>query len=481
MSRLKKQIPELFIIILCFLTRMPQLLSNTLILDGDECVTAIMAKHIMQGKGLPLFFYGQHYGLTILECLFILPFYWLLGISALAVKLGMLSLWTTGGVFFYKAIGNLTGRGKTFGWLIVLVLITTPAWAVWSIKARGGYVTAFTLSSIVYYLLSRKAAGQLKWLAIGILTALLFESQALWLVAIAPILGYKLYHQGNTKAILSALGGIVLTACLFYVYKQTLPAVYSPPVLIPSPTELLANLLRIPAFLYSSLHGYYFFFFIQKPGLFAGIHAICFTAIILYLFVTAIRQTITKTTNGLFIAATGSVLLLLLATVFSQRMEARYLLPVSASVLFALAVLPNNSTAKWQKPVLTGLSVLGLLSLVGFKEFVFTQVREKSFREMLDDVQAKGIHHSFCLDPQLCWEILFYSNEGIVCRELKEPGRYPPYNMAVDSAINNGGKTAVVGYEGDYWGMDLKNVYNMNGFYICPDPEKETLKMHFRF
>jgi hypothetical protein len=45
-------------------SRLPQLRSPNLLVDGDECVLGLMAKHVAQGKELPIFFYGQHYALS---------------------------------------------------------------------------------------------------------------------------------------------------------------------------------------------------------------------------------------------------------------------------------------------------------------------------------------------------------------------------------------------------------------------------------
>ena len=87
------------IIILCFLSRLPLLLSETLFLDGDECIVGLMAKHFYVGIDVPLFFYGQSYGFSFIEVLAIRIFYGLFGINDISIKLAMFSLWTIGVVF----------------------------------------------------------------------------------------------------------------------------------------------------------------------------------------------------------------------------------------------------------------------------------------------------------------------------------------------------------------------------------------------
>src|SRR5262245_26678022 len=50
--------------------RLPWLLSPGFILDGDESIVGLMARHIAQGRELPVFFWGQaHYGFSLLETL----------------------------------------------------------------------------------------------------------------------------------------------------------------------------------------------------------------------------------------------------------------------------------------------------------------------------------------------------------------------------------------------------------------------------
>ena len=52
---------------ICIASRLPQLRSPNLLVDGDESVLGLMAKHVAQGKEFPIFFYGQHYALATIE------------------------------------------------------------------------------------------------------------------------------------------------------------------------------------------------------------------------------------------------------------------------------------------------------------------------------------------------------------------------------------------------------------------------------
>ena len=76
------------VIALAYLTRLPQLLSPQLALDGDEAIAGLMARHLLAGDELPLFFYGQSYGLSVPATLSVAGAFAALGATPLALKLG---------------------------------------------------------------------------------------------------------------------------------------------------------------------------------------------------------------------------------------------------------------------------------------------------------------------------------------------------------------------------------------------------------
>src|SRR5580704_17943280 len=132
-------------------SRLPQLLSPNLLLDGDECTLGLMAKHLAQGREFPIFFYGQHYGFSSVEAAAGAVGFVIFGTGALTLKLSMLALWTIGVLFLFLAQSRLLGASRSF-W-ITTVFLLNPAWAVWSMKARGGYLTSFTATAALLWLL----------------------------------------------------------------------------------------------------------------------------------------------------------------------------------------------------------------------------------------------------------------------------------------------------------------------------------------
>ena len=139
--------------------------------DGDECVLGLMAKHVAQGKEFPVFFYGQHYALSSVEAAAGALGFLRFGVSAVSLKLAMLALWTVGILFVFLAQSRFVGASRSF-W-ITSVLLLNPVWAAWSMKAGGGYITAFTATAVLLWLLTRDRTREtiVRWLVAGALTA----------------------------------------------------------------------------------------------------------------------------------------------------------------------------------------------------------------------------------------------------------------------------------------------------------------------
>lgn len=192
------------------------LMSAELLLDPDECVVALMAKHLQQGKDYSLFFWNQTYGLTIVESCLIAFFYGIGGVTDYMVKLAMLTIWTGGVVFFYKALKSIDDK-TWLPLLLTLVLICSPSWAAWSMKARGGYITAFCFTSICYYLIFKEKRSAAVHIAIGLLMALVFQAQMLWVIFIVPLYLYIAIVRKESKKILYATVVLLITTIALYI------------------------------------------------------------------------------------------------------------------------------------------------------------------------------------------------------------------------------------------------------------------------
>lgn len=167
--------------------RLPYLASPLFILDADEAVLGIMARHLAAGEELPVYFAGQGYGLSIFETLPLAVTFRLFGESSLVLALTMVALFSAGLPAYARAFENLTGSAA-WGRALTLALALLPGWIVWSTKARGIYVSGFVLTGFALAILTRPEVSR-RWLVgAGALMALIGLGQPLWLSATLPLL-----------------------------------------------------------------------------------------------------------------------------------------------------------------------------------------------------------------------------------------------------------------------------------------------------
>src|SRR5574339_1008233 len=88
------------------ISRLPQLLTPNLLADGDECILGLMAKHLAEGRHFPLFFYGQDYGLSIIEAPAAAATFLIFGVATIPLKLAMLAVWIIGVCFYFLAFAR---------------------------------------------------------------------------------------------------------------------------------------------------------------------------------------------------------------------------------------------------------------------------------------------------------------------------------------------------------------------------------------
>src|SRR5262249_54699858 len=114
------------------------------------------------------------------------------GVGAVPLKAAGLALWTFGIVFLFVAGARCLGPSCSF-WIVAL-LVLNPAWAVWSLRDGGGYLTSFLASAVLFCLLARRPERDtwIRWMAAGMLTAIIYLAQPLWLPGVLPIVAVVL-------------------------------------------------------------------------------------------------------------------------------------------------------------------------------------------------------------------------------------------------------------------------------------------------
>jgi 4-amino-4-deoxy-L-arabinose transferase-like glycosyltransferase len=168
----RKEVLWLALVIgLGLLLRMDFLLASDFRIDSDEAIVGLMAKHILDGRGIPTFYFGQHY-MGSLEAILSCISFSLIGVSSAALKL--VPLW-----FSLVLIMVVYYLGRELGGVIVgrlasLFMAVAPGTLlVWSAKARGGYIELVVIGALALLLSCRSLRSKRPSFTLTILVALL--------------------------------------------------------------------------------------------------------------------------------------------------------------------------------------------------------------------------------------------------------------------------------------------------------------------
>jgi 4-amino-4-deoxy-L-arabinose transferase-like glycosyltransferase len=440
-------------------SRLPQLRSPNLLVDGDEAVLGLMAKHLAQGRELPVFFYGQHYALSTVEAAAGALAFALFGVGPVTLKLAMLALWTIGVLFLFLGLSRRVGL--TRGFWIAAILIVNPVWAAWSMKGGGGYLTAFAATGVLLWLLAddQERDSVWRWVIAGALTGLIFLAQPLWLPGVLPAVLVVLVLR---RRLLWGLSYLAVTVAVILIVKLATPATTDawagPPVGNPN---FLGSLPGIARQIYVFLTGsYYLSWAIDPPGPMTRVLAIVWCGVCLAAVPVQLFRLVTRRycflSHLLFVSIIAT--LVVEGALLSAR-DARYLLPLGP-LLVALAgvelvdlvdrhLLPRRAAFLSAATLL----LLGSLSMREFREFNYlwtnppnrwTEARR--LQQVFGYLKVKDVTRVFSMNGMLDSQIVFYSDERVLSRWANPIGRYPPYVTAVDRALASGEPVAVVGY-----------------------------------
>jgi len=439
------------LVVLAALSRLPQLLSPNLLLDGDECTLGLMAKHVAQFKALPIFFYGQHYGFSTIEAGVGAVGIALFGTGPIQLKVAMLALWIVGIVFLFLAASTFVGRPRAF-WIGV-VLLLTPAWAVWSMKARGGYLTAFVASSAIAWILvqDRERDSIARWIAAGILTSIVYLAQPLWLPGVIVIATCVLVARRRFLRAIGFLAIPIATALIVRTHG-------GPPLGNPSP---FGELPLVADQIYVNLTGaYYLRWALEPPGAFTKALAIVWCALLAATVVAQARRVMTRRfslwSHAFFLAIVSTIVAEWLSL---RARDARYLLPIGAYLVLLAGIevvdlVDRRLLSKRLVSTLTAVMITAsAVSMIEFTRFSFlwknaphSLSETRRLRRVLNYLHGRDVKHVFSMNGLLEWQLMFYSDETITARYGMMTDRYPAYVDAVDRALAEGQPIAVVGY-----------------------------------
>lgn len=147
MTQKQKSFLLLFLLsLLHLLVRLDYLYHSQFVIDADEAIVGLMAKHILEGAPLPTFYYGQHY-MGSLESILMGFVFSMWGVHALALKVVPL-LFSCALLFVIFEIGKKLSNATT-GYVAALLYALPPQTLLdWGTKARGGFIEVLFLGGV---------------------------------------------------------------------------------------------------------------------------------------------------------------------------------------------------------------------------------------------------------------------------------------------------------------------------------------------
>lgn len=478
--------------------RLPQLLSPNLLAEGDECIAGLMAMHVARGHDFPLFFYGQRYGLAIVETSVAAGSFVLFGAGPIALKGAILAIWIAGAAFYFRAFTRVLGTVRSF-W-ITLLLVLMPAWAATSMKAWSGYATAFAVTGLVFDLVTvsteRRAAA---WTATGAASALVYFAQPLWLPGLLPVVFYHLAVTRRvtcwTACAFGAGASMAAMAGIRHYWLAGTPEVwFGPDVGNPHVLAATGAVLRQ---VYVNLTGSFYFAQTIVPGRVTAATAVFWCALLCALLGRQVYRIVTRHHLAWSYLLAASVVLTVAANwLLIEPRDARYMLPLSAPLVFLAGVelfdLADRSAwpaRRWVAAIVlvAAVQAVAMREFGGYTFMWWTNTRNspseaQTLNTVIGYLESRGITRVYSMNGLLQWNIDFYSHEAILARWKGARDRYPPYVVAVDRAREAGRPVAIVGYTGYTYGLDklvpdAKAIVDIDGkYYVYLAPDRELLR-----
>ncbi len=126
--------------------------------ESDEAVVGLMARHITQGKTIPVFYYGQDY-MGSLDAILVVGGFALAGDSVEVMRAVQAVLYLLALVTAYALARVVTGSDRVAAMALLLLAIPTTLGALYTTIALGGYNEIVLLGNLVLLLGWQVTAG----------------------------------------------------------------------------------------------------------------------------------------------------------------------------------------------------------------------------------------------------------------------------------------------------------------------------------
>lgn len=430
---------------------------------ADEGIVGLMAKHIVEGRDWPIFFYGQDY-LGALEAYCVATVFALFGVGALGLHL----------VPFLFSIGILVSLYRFVArrysiaaarWATALVAVAPAYFMQWTLKARGGFVEHVLLLLVALSLFCRVYLDHdRRWI-----TAVVYGfvcGVALWVNQLAfgylaVMAGLLLLDRSDRRSLGVMAGGFVVGSSLLLAYNVTHPLataralVRKAVVLNRVPEEKRDDqwMLRGVGKRFEALKDG-----ADKLGLVFGVPAgssverlgltveeregSTFTSarrlgflIPLSFFGIALAGAVGRYAKATWIPMElGQIIgVFLLVTVVVGYVSPRYMLPVYPLTALLAGVLLSGLSGARKGVMAASCALVVAYNLVGWADaatLALASPRNEG-RELVELLRARGWTRCYSAGP--LYHLIFASGEEVLLSPLQK-NRYPAYDRDVEAS-----------------------------------------------
>ncbi len=123
------------------------------VIDADEAIIGLMGKHILEGREIPVFYYGQHY-MGSLEAILASVSFRFLGVNSFALQL-VPFLFSIALIPLVYLLGRECGGSLVGRVAAILMAIPPTGLVVWSTKARGGFIEILFIGVVALCIFAR--------------------------------------------------------------------------------------------------------------------------------------------------------------------------------------------------------------------------------------------------------------------------------------------------------------------------------------
>jgi 4-amino-4-deoxy-L-arabinose transferase-like glycosyltransferase len=184
------------ILIIGFIVRLDFLIKTNFVIDADEAIVGLMAKHMLEGDPVPIFYYGQSY-MGSLEPILTAIVFKFFGISNATLKIVPLTFSIILIALVYLLARRFTSR---FGARVAafFAAIGPSTFILWSTKARGGFIELVALGTLALIIsidiLKKRNPSRIEFFILGLVLGLAWWVNNQAIFYIVPIGIVFCYH-----------------------------------------------------------------------------------------------------------------------------------------------------------------------------------------------------------------------------------------------------------------------------------------------